>query len=128
MRILRAMAEKNLEVRQGAWRDANEWHQVIGWSKVGVGGVVGVGGAVIGIGNGLDKLVTGKGATGGAVGGLIVAGVGAAVLAWGVIDLLNPPAAPVAEWEIERKVTVTPPSKAGAVQVRVIQEAPAKRE
>jgi hypothetical protein len=56
--------------------------------------------------------------------GLVIGGVGAGVVAWGVIDLLNPLAPPVAEWELERKVTVTPPSGQGTAQVRVIQGKP----
>ncbi len=128
MRILRKLAEQNLEARRTAWRDKNQWHTVGAWTKIAGGGVIGTAGVLYGVGNGVDKLLTGKGANGAAVAGLVVGGVGAAVLAWGVIDLLNPPPPPVPEWEMERKVTVTPPDGKGDEQVHVIQEAPATRE
>ncbi|HEY4220136.1 MAG TPA: PEGA domain-containing protein [Myxococcota bacterium] len=129
MRILRAMAEKNLEARRASWRDADQWHTVFGWTKIGVGGVIGLGGVGYALNNGVDKLVAGKGGSGAALVGLIAGGIGAGVLAWGVVDLLNPLAPPVPEWEIERKVTVTPPAGQGTQQVHVIQEklAPAMR-
>lgn len=117
LRILRPLAEKNLEVRQAAWREKNQWHTVGGWTKAAVGGAVG---AVVG---GLGVLALLGGSPGGAVVGLGVGGVGAGVCAWGVLDLLNPPPQPVPEWEMERKVTVTPPAGQGDQKVLVIQAA-----
>jgi hypothetical protein len=117
MRILRALAEKNLEVRQATWRDKNQWHTVGGWTKAGIGTLLGGAGALYAITNLAER------DRGPAVGGAIVGGVGGAVLAWGVLDLLNPPAPPVAEWEIERKVTVKPPAGHGEETAHVIQEA-----
>lgn len=118
MRIVRALAEKNLEVRRGRWRDDNEWNQIGGWSKVVGGSVVGLVGAGVmaaGVGNPGDGVL---------VTGVVVTAAGAGVIAWGAIDLANPPPEPVPEWEMERKVSVTPPKGAGDVEVKVIQEAP----
>ena len=117
MRILRALAEKNLQVRQEKWRDTNQWHFAGAWTKVGIGGVVGGLGALYG----LNNFANGNNGQG-LIGVAVIGGVGAGVLSWGVIDLLNPPQAPVAEWEIERKVTVTPPKEQAPVKVQVLQE------
>ena len=118
LRILRQIAEANLEVRQNKWRDADQWNQIVGWSKAGGGVVVG----------GLGVAYAGASATssnagGAVVTGLVVGAVGAAFVAWGAVDLLNPPPAPIPEWEIERKVTVTPPKGTGDAEVKMIQEA-----
>jgi PEGA domain len=117
LRIIRPLAEKNLEMRQAAWREKNQWHTVGAWTKVGAGGVVGVLGGLWG---GASLL---GGNTGAGILGLGIGGVGAGFLAWGVLDLLNPPPQPVPEWEMERKVTVTPPNGHGEQQVHVIQAA-----
>lgn len=116
MRILQPLAEKNLEVRQAAWRDKNQWHTVGAWTKAGIGTAIAVAGGAYAVTNlGQDK-------NGSVVGGLVVGGLGAGVVAWGVIDMLNPPPPPVPEWEIERKVVVTPPPGQGDEQVHVLQE------
>jgi hypothetical protein len=126
MRILRALAESNLAARQNAWRDDNQWHTVGEWTKVGLGAVVGGAGVIVAVASSADKVATGnaRSANGGVITGVVLAGVGAALIGWGVVDFLNPPPPPVPEWEVERKVTVTPPSGQGAAQVRVLQEAP----
>jgi hypothetical protein len=123
MRILRALAEKNLEARRASWRERDQWNTIGGWTKAGIGGVVAAGGTLLAISGGVDRIVTGQGGNGVAFTGLAVGGLGAAVLAWGVVDLLNPPAPPVPEWEIERKVVVTPPSGQGEKKVHVLQHA-----
>jgi hypothetical protein len=124
LRILRAIAESNLAARQTAWRDDNQWHTVGEWTKVGAGVVVGGIGALWLAGAATQKVTANKPRDNiGIAGGLVVAGIGAALIAWGAVDFLNPPAPPVPEWEMERKVTVTPPSGQGASQVRVLQPA-----
>lgn len=116
MRILRDLAAKNFEVRQAAWRDKSQWHTVGAWTKAGIGTVVGAAGGIYALTNARDK-------DGGAIiGGLLTAGLGASIVAWGAIDLLNPPPAPVPEWEIERKVVVKPPAGQGEEQVKVLQQ------
>jgi hypothetical protein len=128
MRILRALAEKNLEVRQAKWRDTNQWHFAGAWTKVGIGGVVGTAGVLYGISSGVGDVIRGN-AKGQAILGIaIIGGAGAGVLSWGVLDLLNPPDAPVAEWEIERKVTITPPKEQAPATVHVLQEGKAIAE
>ncbi len=121
LRILRAIAEANLEVRQNKWRDANQWNQIGGWTK-GVVGVV-VGGAGLAIAG--SAFVGGNGGLTDApvLTGIALAGLGTGLVAWGAVDLLNPPVQPVPEWEMERKVTVTPPKGAGDAEVKMIQEA-----
>lgn len=114
MRIMRAIAEKNLAAKQAKWRDNDEWNQIGGWSKIAGGSVLGLAGVGIGLSGAGD---------GGLIGGIAVAGVGAALIGWGSVDLLNPPARPIPEWEISRKVTVTPPKGAGDAEVKVIQQA-----
>lgn len=116
MRILQPLAEKNLEVRQAAWRDKNQWHTVGAWTKAGIGTAVAIAGGAYAVTN------LGQDRNGSVVGGLVVGGLGAGVVAWGVIDMLNPPPPPVPEWEIERKVVVTPPPGQGDEQVHVLQE------
>jgi hypothetical protein len=116
MRINRKIAEQNLEVRRARWRDEAGSQEIWGWSKAVAGGAVGV------VGLGITGATLGE--PGGMLVGLSVAGAGAGVLAWGVIDLLNPPPEPVPEWELDRKVTVTPPKGQGDAQVKLIQEAP----
>lgn len=123
MRIMRALAEKNLQVRHEKWRDANQWHFAGAWTKVGIGGVVGGLGSLYGFGN----LANGNPGQG-LVGLAAIGGVGALVLSWGVVELLNPPPAPVPEWELERKVTVTPPKEQAPVKVQVLQEGKAITE
>lgn len=121
MRILRDLAQKNLEVRQAAWRDKNQWNTVGGWTKACLGGAgtaCGLGWFAFSFGNGLADC--------GTLSSLALAAAGAGVLSWGIIDLATPPPAPVPEWEMERKVTVTPPQGQGDAQVHVIQEAPEK--
>jgi hypothetical protein len=119
MRILRALAEKNLEARRAAWREKDQWHTIGGWTKAGVGSVVAAGGALYGVGGLLQQ----QGGNGQALVGFGVGGLGAGVLAWGVLDLLNPPPPPVPEWEVERKVVVKPPAGAGEQRVQVLQPA-----
>ncbi len=122
--LLRSIAEKNIEIRNARWRDEDQFNQIVGWSKVGVGAL----GAVVGTAMFLPVL-GGEGGDGVGITGLAVGAAGAGILAWGVIDLSNPPARPIPEWEIERKVTVTPPKDKGSAEVRVLQDgrAPASR-
>lgn len=115
LRIVRSLAEKNIEIRNMKWREADQNNTVFGWSKVAVGAVSAGAGLVIAVG-GLGD--------GGLATGVVVGAVGAGIIAWGATDLLNPPKRPVPEWEIERKVTVTPPKDKGEVEVKVLQEAP----
>lgn len=117
MRILRALAEKNLQVRQEKWREANQWHFAGAWTKVGVGALVGGAGALYGVAN-LGQRDPGQAI----VGFALVGGAGAGILSWGVLDLLTPPQQPIPEWEIERKVTVTPPKEQAPQKVQVLQE------
>ena len=120
LRILRAIAQQNLEVRQNKWREADEWNRISGWTKGVVGVVIGgVGGLMT-----FAALRDDKPFGGDALVGLGVTGAGVGLVAWGAVDLLNPPRAPIAEWEIERKVTVTPPQGSGDAEVKLIQEAP----
>ena len=114
LRIMRALAEQNIEIRNGKWREADQNNRIFGWSKVGLGTVGASAGALVAFGG-----------DGGFITGIVVAGVGAALIAWGATDLLNPPKRPTPEWEFERKVTVTPPKDKGDVEVRVLQETPA---
>jgi hypothetical protein len=115
LRIVRSLAEKNIEIRNTRWREADQNNTIFGWSKVAFGAV--------GIGAGLAVMVAGRGD--GLVPGGLIAGVGTGLAAWGAVDVLNPPKRPIPEWEIERKVTVTPPKDKGEVEVKVLQEAPA---
>ncbi|MDP2343942.1 MAG: PEGA domain-containing protein [Deltaproteobacteria bacterium] len=120
MRILRALAQQNLEIRQAKWRETDEFVRIAGWSK-GVGGVVlGSAGALITVGSLTNG---GKVFDGQTLIGLSGLGLGAGLIGWGAVDLLNPPKPPVAEWEMERKVTVTPPKGSGDAEVKLIQEA-----
>lgn len=128
LRILRSLAEQNLAIRQARWRDENASHQLWTWTKLGSGVVIGSCGLLIGAANGLDRIASEKKADGGVIAGLAIAGLGAGLLSWGVVDLLSPPAPPVPEWEIERKVVVTPPSGQGDPRVQLLQSAPARRE
>jgi hypothetical protein len=114
LRIVRSLAEKNIEIRNVKWREADQNNTIFGWSKVGLGTVGAGAGALIALGGGDGGFIT----------GVVVAAVGAGIIAWGATDLLNPPKRPVPEWEIERKVTVTPPKDKGEVEVKVLQEAP----
>lgn len=121
LRILRAIAEQNLAARQAKWRDSNQWNQIGGWTKAGVGVVVGGAGALWAV----SSLTNGGGPFGGdTLTAVVVTAGGAGLVAWGVVDLLNPPKPPVAEWELDRKVTVTPPKGSGDAEVKLIQEAP----
>ncbi len=117
MCIARALAQQNLAARRARWRSDDAWHQGIGWAKVGSGALLGAAGGLLALGG-----VAGAGGYA-VVGGLVGAGLGAGVVAWGVIDLLNPPPPPEPEWELRRVVTVTPPS--GEVRTVVLQQAPA---
>jgi hypothetical protein len=121
MRILRALAEQNLQVRQEKWRETNQWHTAGAWTKVGLGTLVAGAGTLYGAGN--------LGVTGGernlgqaVVGFALIGGAGAGILSWGILDLLTPPPPPVPEWEIERKVVVTPPKEQAPQKVQVLQE------
>jgi hypothetical protein len=116
--LLRSIAEKNIEVRNARWRDDDQFNQIAGWSKIGVGTV----GALIGAALILPAIGGDGGGDGAVITGLVVGAAGAGILAWGVIDLSTPPARPVPEWEIERKVTVTPPKEKGEAEVRVLQD------
>ncbi len=122
LRILRAIAEQNLVARQAKWRDTDQMNLIAGWTKVGAGVVVGGAGAALAVGS------ISSGASpfsGDVLGPVLVVGIGAGLIGWGSIDLLNPPKQPVAEWDLERKVTVTPPKGTGDVEVKRLQEAAA---
>ncbi len=118
MRILRAIAQQNLEMRQAKWREADEWNRITGWTKGIAGVVVIAGGGAFALGSLKNGLFDGD-----TVAAAAVIGIGGGVLAWGTVDLLSPPPQPVAEWELERKVTITPPKGSGDAEVRLIQEA-----
>ena len=60
---------------------------------------------------------------GAAAGGYGVGALGGGLSVWGVVDLVNPPPPPVPEWEVERKVTVTPPAGTGEAKVQLLQPA-----
>jgi len=113
LRLMRKIAEQNIEIRNARWRDEDQWNQIGGWTKVGIG--------VVGVGAGLGIMASGAG-DGGLVGGLLVGAAGAGVIAWGAGGLLTPPPRPIPEWELERKVTVTPPKDKGDIEVKVLQE------
>jgi hypothetical protein len=126
MRILRALAEQNLQVRQEKWRESNQWHTAGAWTKVGVGTFVAGAGVLYGASN-LGVLNAQNRDVGQAVVGFaLIGGAGAGILSWGILDLLTPPAPPVPEWEIERKVTVTPPKEQAPQKVQVLQEGKAQ--
>ena len=121
LRIDRRIAEQNYAARTERHKDAQLWHQVGGWSKAGLGTGLGVCGGI------------GTAAYASRVGPLDACTLGAAactlgglgLLAWGVTDLFTPPEPPVAEWEMERKVTIRPPPGAGELEVKVLQPAAA---
>jgi len=119
LRLQRSIAEKNIEIRNARWREDDQWNQIGGWTKVGVGAVVTVVGAGIAVGGLRDGLIP----------GIAVGAVGAGVIAWGIVDLTNPPERPLPEWEIERKVTITPPKGKGDAEVKMLQDGkkPAER-
>lgn len=117
LRILRPLAEKNFEVRKTAYDEDLTWHNVGGFSKIGGGLVVAGLGSLFGTVQLLGRNV------GAAAGGYGVGALGAALSVWGVVDLLNPPPKPVPEWEVERKVTVTPPPGTGEPRVQLLQDA-----
>ncbi len=126
MRILRALAEQNLQMRQEKWRDANQWHTAGAWTKVGVGTFVAGAGVLYGVGNlGLANEQN-RDVGQALVGFALIGGAGAGILSWGALDLLTPPPPPVPEWEIERKVTVTPPKEQAPQRVQVLQEGKAQ--
>ena len=114
LRLMRKIAEQNIEVRNARWRDEDQWNQIGGWAKIGVG--------VVGVGAGVALIASGTG-NGGLVGGLLVGSAGAGMIAWGAGGLLSPPLRPIPEWELERKITVTPPKEKGDVEVKVLQHA-----
>ncbi len=116
LRILRPLAEKNFEVRKAAYDEDLTWHNVGAWSKVGGGLVVAGLGSLLGVGQLLGRNVPM------AVGGFGVGALGGGLSVWGVVDLLNPPPAPLPEWEIQRAVTVTPPAGAGEQRVQLLQD------
>lgn len=116
LRILRPLAEKNFEVRKAAYDEDLGWHHIGAWSKVGGGLLVAGLGSLFGTAQLLGRNLPA------AVGGYGVGALGGAVSVWGVVDLANPPPPPVPEWEIERKVTVTPPSGAGDQRVQLLQD------
>jgi hypothetical protein len=115
LRIIRSLAERNIEVRTTRWREVDQNNTIFGWSKIALGTVGAGAGALVALGD----------AGGGLIAGVVVAAVGGGLIAWGATDLLNPPKRPIPEWELERKVTVTPPKDKGEVEVKVLQEAPA---
>ncbi|MBI1948238.1 MAG: PEGA domain-containing protein [Deltaproteobacteria bacterium] len=119
LRILRPLAEKNFEVRKVAYEEDLTLHNVGAWSKVGGGMVLAGLGSLFGVTQLLPRqgiqLVP-------AIGGFGVGGLGGALAIWGVVDLVNPPPPPVPEWEVQRKVTVTPPAGAGEQRVQLLQD------
>ena len=117
LRILRALAEKNFEVRQAAYQEDLGWHHAGAWTKVGAGLVVAGIGSLFGTVQLLGRNV------GAAAGGYGVGALGGGLSVWGVVDLVNPPPPPVPEWEVERKVTVTPPAGTGEAKVQLLQPA-----
>ena len=115
MLLMRDLAQQNLEAGQGKWRKDHEWNQIVGWTKGAIGGVV----ALTGAGYTLGSRTSGD-----VLIGMGISGLGVGLLAWGVVNLLNPPLAPVPEWELEHKATVTPPAGSGDVEIGVLQSAP----
>ena len=119
MRILRALAEQNYAVRQERWRDTNQWHGVGAWTKAGIGTVV----AGLGVLYGANQISNGNDGAG-FLGLALVGGGGAGIVAWGIVDMLNPPKAPVPEWEIERQNRRHTPKDQAPERVQVLQAAP----
>jgi hypothetical protein len=118
LKLQREIAEQNLAVRRARYKEDEGWHAAGAWTKAIAGGVVGAGGGLLMLGG----LATGNGSN--TLTGAVVGGAGGAVLAWGMLDFANPPPAPVPEWELERRVLVTPPPELGEAEVTVLQAAP----
>ncbi len=116
LRILRPLAEQNYAARKAAHDDDLTMHGVGAWGKVGAGVVVAGLGSLFGVAELIGKN------PGMALAGFGVGAAGGALSIWGVADLLNPPPAPVPEWELQRAVTVTPPVGAGEQRVQLLQE------
>lgn len=117
LRILRPLAEQNFAARKAAYDEDLTMHNLGGWGKVGAGVIVAGLGSLFGVAQTIGKN------PGMALGGFGVGAAGGALSIWGVADLLNPPPPPVPEWELQRAVTVTPPTGAGEQRVQLLQEA-----
>jgi hypothetical protein len=102
-----------------AYADQMFWHNILAWTKVGVGSpcsLIGCCSTSIGavlilppgpdIPSGLGNLICG---------GLIL-GTGVGLLTWGVLDFINPPEDPLTAGSGKHKLTVAPPPGEGEIQ------------
>ncbi len=121
MRINRALAEQNYEMRKTRVDDEQGWKTARVWTGFGTGcAAMGAGGAL-----GLLSASQGGALLGVNLASVACGGVGLGLLGWGVIELLTPLKPPIPEWEEPRKVVVTPPDGKGVAMVRELNLQPA---